>query len=53
MPQLANASMKAFEKLNPAADMDIDAKFEKIRKARDLEISQELYLTILKEYDIS
>ena len=28
--------LKAFEKLNPAADMDIDAKFEKIRKARDL-----------------
>ena len=45
--------LKAFEKLNPAADMDIDAKFEKIRKARDLEISQELYLTILKEYEIS
>ena len=45
--------LKAFEKLNPAADMDIDAKFEKIRKARDLEISQELYLTILKEYKLS
>ena len=27
--------------------------FQNLRKVRDLEINQELYLTILKEYEIS
>ena len=34
-------------------EMTIEAKYEGLRKARDLEISQELYLTILKEYKLS
>ena len=44
--------LKAFEKKH-VGEMTIEAKYEGLRKARDLEISQELYLTILKEYKLS
>ena len=44
--------LKKFIKENPTMDTP-EAQFQNLRKVRELEINQELYLTILKEYEIS